>query len=113
MFAVSIPLCNACLLAKAKHVAGVFKISSGINRVNDRSLGLPFQSFIQILFVLSITSLAIVIWLIFAIIDPPIAAYDYRYEQQVHVHCTTRSRLVLGLIITYSIVLASISTILA
>ena len=111
--AVSLPLCNACLLTKTKHVANVFATSSRIQRVSNRSRGAWFEALIQVLFVFSITAVAIIIWLVFVIIDPPVAAYDYRYELQVYVVCTTKLHIGLGLVIAYTLVLASISTILA
>ncbi|EDV25794.1 uncharacterized protein TRIADDRAFT_2811, partial [Trichoplax adhaerens] len=113
MTGTAFPLCNACLLAKTKHVADVFSASSNIRRVRNRSKGQWYKSLIQILFVFSITAIAMIVWLIFGIIDPPQAIYDYRYENQVYVRCTTRLHLGLGIVIGYTLILATICTILA
>ena len=110
---ISLPLCNACLLAKTKHVADVFNTSSQIRRISRRSHRPWIKSLVQVLFVFSITAIAVIIWLIFAIIDPPRAAYDYRYEHVVHVRCATNLHLGIGLVIGYTLLLAVICTILA
>ncbi|EDV25793.1 uncharacterized protein TRIADDRAFT_55249 [Trichoplax adhaerens] len=112
---VSFPLCEACLLAKTKHVANVFTLSSRIQKV-DKSSRLQSRwckSLIPILFVLSITAIPIIIWLIFTIIDPPNAIPDYRYENEVHILCSSKLHLGLGLVVGFTLVLAIICTILA